>query len=147
MEATQTIELIVESRLENIPLIGGAVRGIAGALSIDEVTSYHLELCAVEAVTNSIKHAYSLEAGKNVEMSVLLFPGRITFEIRDRGKSLDPARMQNPEFDPEDGETLPESGMGLFIMQSLMDEIAYETKDGLNTLTMSKYLTREGRAA
>jgi len=37
--------------------------------------------------------------------------------------------------------------MGLFIMHSLMDEVGYETEDGLNILTMSKYLRKQGKSA
>ncbi|GKT10914.1 ATP-binding protein [Desulforhabdus sp. TSK] len=140
METTGTIKLTIESKLENVPLVGGAVRGIAGALSMDEISGYHMELCVVEAVTNATKHAYSLEAGHSVEINILRFPDRITFQVCDRGKSLDPAKVRPLEFDPDQLETVPERGMGLFIMHSLMDEVRYETDGGLNMLTMSKHL-------
>jgi len=143
METTGTIKLIIESKLENVPLIGGAVRGIASALSIDELSRYHLELCVVEAVTNVTKHAYAFEAGNSVEVNILLFPDRITFQVCDRGISLDPAKVQLLRFDPQKLETLPESGMGLFIMHALMDEVRYETVGGLNILTMCKYLRKK----
>jgi len=142
METTGSIKLIIESKLENVPLIGGAVRGIASALSLDDVSGYHLELCVVEAVTNVTKHAYKLEAGNSVELNILLFPDRITFQVCDRGKSLDPAKVRLLRFDPQKREMLPESGMGLFIKHALMDEVYYETESGLNVLTMSKYLRR-----
>jgi len=147
METTGTIKLIIESKLENVPLIGGAVRGIASTLSIDDISSYHLELCVVEAVTNVTKHAYSFEAGNSVEVHILLSPDRITFQVRDRGKSMDPAKVRLPHFDPQELESVPESGMGLFIMHSLMDEVGYETEGGLNILTMSKYLRKQGKSA
>ena len=134
------IKLIIESRIENVSLIGGAVRGIADALSLDEISSYHLELCVVEAVNNATKHAYSSEAGHSVEVDILLFLDRITFKVCDRGESLNPAKVQLLRFDPQNREALPESGMGLFIMHALMDEVGYETVSGLNILTMSKYL-------
>ncbi|SEM39179.1 serine/threonine-protein kinase RsbW [Syntrophus gentianae] len=140
------MKLIIESKLENVTLVGGAVRGIANALSLDEISCYHLELCVVEAVTNVTKHAYNNEAGNPVEVNILLFPDRISFQICDRGKSMEPANVRLLNFDPEQRETLPESGMGLFIMHALMDEVRYETVSGLNVLTMSKYLRQEGKA-
>jgi len=147
METAGRIKLVMESRFENVSLLGGAVRGIANALSIDELNSYHLELCVVEAVNNATKHAYHSEAGNFVEVDVLIFPDRITFKVCDKGESLKPAKVRLPRFDPRKLDTLPESGMGLFIMHALMDEVSYETVSGRNVLTMSKYLRKQEHSA
>lgn len=133
------IRLIIESRLENISLIGGAVRGIADMLPIDKINSYHLELCLVEAVTNVTKHAYHSQAGHTIELEILLYRDRLTFKICDNGESMDLSRIETLHYDPSKIETLPERGMGVFILKSLMDEIRYEIVEGKNILTMSKY--------
>jgi len=134
------IRLVIESRIENVSLVGSAVRGIADMLSIDAITCYHLELCVVEAVTNVTKHAYSSEPGHSVEVDILRYPDRLTFKIGDSGKSMDLSKIEPLCFDPLKVETLPERGMGIFILKSLMDEISYEVINGRNILTMSKYL-------
>ena len=134
------ISLIIESRLENISLIGSAVRGIAEMLSIDAVGSYHLELCVVEAATNVIKHAYHSEAGHSVELEIQVLQDRLTLKLSDSGEQMDMSKIAPLQFDPLNMETLPEHGMGVFILKSIMDEIAYEVVNGRNILTMSKYL-------
>lgn len=141
------IRLIIDSRLENVSLVGGAVRGIAHILSMDSTTSYQLELCVVEAVTNGIKHAYHFQAGHSVEVDVLLYPDRLTFKICDRGERMNPAKVMPFSFDPSKVETLPERGMGVYIMNSLMDEVHYETLGGRNILTLIKYLKKPKRPA
>ena len=55
----------------------------------------------------------------------------IRIELRDWGSGFDPKRVPPPEFD-----TLPECGLGLFIMQSFM-ELAYRPGRP-NLLTLSK---------
>ncbi len=142
MEAASTIRLTIESKIENVALVGSAVRGIADMLSIDTVSSYHLELCVVEAVTNVTKHAYDSEAGHSVEVDILLHRDRMTFRVYDNGKSMDLSKIEPLRFDPQKVETLPERGMGVFILKTLMDEIRYETKKGRNILTMIKYLEK-----
>jgi len=134
------IRLMIESRLENVPLIGGAIRGIADMLSIDAINSHHLELCVVEAVTNVTKHAYHSEAGHLVEVDILVYPDRLTFRVCDSGESMDLSKVAPLDFDPFKVETLPERGMGVFILKSIMDEISYEVVNGQNVLIMSKYL-------
>jgi anti-sigma regulatory factor (Ser/Thr protein kinase) len=42
------------------------------------------------------------------------------------------------KFDSSDIENLPESGRGLAIIQSYMDEVHYKVKDNGNYLTMKK---------
>jgi serine/threonine-protein kinase RsbW len=145
LDAAGTLKLIIESKLENISLIGSAVRGIAGMLSMDAISGYQLELCVVEAVTNVTKHAYHGESGHSVEVDILLYPDRLTFKIYDRGDTMDLSRIEPLAFDPSKVESLPERGMGVFILKTLMDEISYETVNGQNILTMIKYLkTGEG---
>lgn len=145
LDAAGTLKLIIESRMENISLIGSAVRGIAGMLSMDAISGYHLELCIVEALTNVTKHAYHGEAGHSVEVDILRYPDRVTFKIYDTGETMDLSRIEPLVFDPLNLETLPERGMGVFILKTLMDEISYQTVNGQNILTMSKYLkTAEG---
>lgn len=147
MESAGRIKLVMESRIENISLVGGAIRGIARALPLDEVSTYQLELCIVEAVSNATKHAYHCEAGNFVEVDVLVFPDRITFKVCDTGEGLKPGKVRPLRFDPGKLETVPEGGMGLFIMHALMDEVSYETVSGRNILTMSKYLRGQERSS
>ncbi len=99
--AGSNIKLMIESRIENVSLLGGAVRGIANALSLDELSCYQLELCVVEAVSNATKHAYHSEQGHPVEVDVLLFRDRITFKISDQGDSLKSPKVKLLRFDPQ----------------------------------------------
>lgn len=140
MESSGRLRLVIESRVENISLLGGAVRGVAEMLCLDQTSCYHLELCVVEAVTNAIKHAYRHEAGHFVEVEILLFRERVTVKIRDTGQRMRVEKIEPLDFDPQDLQSVPEHGMGRFIMASLMDEITYETVEGQNILTMTKHL-------
>lgn len=147
MEPAGVIRLTIESRKENVCLVGGAVRGIADMLSFDTISSYHLELCVVEAVTNVAKHAYHSEAGHFVEIEILLYQDRLTMKICDSGDRMDLSRIEPLAFDPSKTETLPEHGMGVFILKSIMDEVRYDVVKGRNILTLTKYVKkRKGHA-
>jgi serine/threonine-protein kinase RsbW len=140
------IRLTIESRAENVSLIGGAVRGIADMLSFDTISSYHLELCVVEAVTNVAKHAYHSEAGHLVEVDILIYRDRLTVKICDSGDRMDLTKIEPLAFDPSEKASLPERGMGVFILKSIMDEISYDIVGGRNILTLTKYLKNKDRA-
>ncbi len=43
-------------------------------------------------------------------------------------------------FDCGDPDSLPEGGMGLALIRQLFDAIAYETRDGRNRMTLTRWL-------
>ena len=60
----------------------------------------------------------------------------LTIEIIDNGKGYVSKEVSEPDLD-----NLKESGMGLFIIESLMDEVKIESKEGNGTsIKMTKYL-------
>jgi serine/threonine-protein kinase RsbW len=67
----------------------------------------------------------------SIDLRIQTRRGHIRIELRDWGYGFDPTRVPPPAFD-----TLPESGLGLFIMQSFM-EMAYRPGRP-NLLTLSK---------
>ncbi len=136
------IRLIIESRLDQVYLAGLAVRGICSCVLLDEVEGYQIEVAVVEAVNNAIKHAYHGEPGHEVEVTIALTPDQITFQVCDQGKPMNSIKVSGLNFDSRDLQSLPEEGMGLHIMRSVMEEVRYETAGGRNVLTLSRRLKR-----
>lgn len=133
------ITFLIDSNLDNVSLAGVAVRGICSYLSLTEADAYYLELCVVEAVNNAIKHAYGSEAGHTVEINIIYSKDGITFEISDWGEKMLSQGLPRLNFDAGNPVTIPERGMGLFIIDSVMDKVIYSSEGAKNTLTMCKY--------
>ena len=51
--------------------------------------AHDVEICPVEAVNHSIKHAYREDPDQKVEVAVALESSRLTLDIRDFGRSAD----------------------------------------------------------
>ena len=105
--------------------------------------TYATELCVTEAVVNSIKHAYQDEPDHTVTVIFCLLANKLVIEVRDAGKSMDPALLEvnkdaTLRFDTIDTDDIPESGRGLAIIQNYMDEVHYRVEDNGNYLTMKK---------
>jgi serine/threonine-protein kinase RsbW len=84
-----------------------------------------------EAFNNIVLHGYSGRREGSVDLRIQTRRGHIRIELRDWGSGFDPTDVPAPAFD-----TLPESGLGLYIMQSFM-EMAYRVGRP-NLLTLSK---------
>lgn len=134
-----SIKLSIDSKLDQVPPLGKAVRGICSCAIDDELTLYQLELCLVEAVTNVINHAYQRIPGKCIDVDVSLADKQITFQVSDNGdKNSRVIPKEELNYDPIDVSTLPESGMGLFLIHKIMDEVSYKDDHDKNVLIMKK---------
>lgn len=141
MSAQQrSIRLTIDSRLENIPLVGMAANRICKAAGLGEIERYQIELCLVEAVTNCVVHAYGRRPGHPVEVDLELDAGAVRILVSDYGVPLERFAPEPPQLDPQDRESLPEGGMGLFIMDSVMSACSYRAEHGRNTLELVKRL-------
>lgn len=137
------IKFTIESNLKNAFLIGLAVNKISSHIGLNELESYRLELCVVEAVNNAIIHAYDKEAGNKVEVVFNIYPDRLVLDVYDTGKPmqgnlLEQKDISSLEFEPGDLDSIPEGGRGIAIMKEIMDSMDYKTEDGKNCLTMTK---------
>jgi serine/threonine-protein kinase RsbW len=141
-KASRTLHLSIESRLSDVALIGHAVRGICACSPLDVDAYGEMEVCVVEAVNNAITHAYLREKGFRVDAYITLHHDRISFEITDSGKPMEGFSPRTLDFDPEVVASIPENGMGLFIIETIMDEVSYSSEAGKNTLSFCRYFEK-----
>jgi serine/threonine-protein kinase RsbW len=86
-----------------------------------------------EAFNNIVLHGYAGRDDGVIEMQIRTRRDRISVEFRDYGASFDPTNVPTPDFD-----SLPESGLGLFIIRAFM-QISYRPGRP-NVLTLTKTL-------
>ena len=134
------IDLVIESCYENIDLVGICIESLSSQL-FDDQQCYQIKLCAYEAVTNCVKHAYLGASNNTVHICYQIDAHRITLDIADSGLSMDPKKLDSAatsfEINPENPS---EGGMGLKIIKSFMDDVDYRIIDGINHLTLVKYV-------
>lgn len=124
--------------MANVRLLGLAVHAFCVYLNFDDTEAYQTQLALVEAVTNIIRHAYDGQPDSEVEVTVTLYPQCLSLQVVDTGRPLLALNPKVLEFDPSDHSHLPEGGMGLLIMQQVMDRVAYRRVGPSNILTMEK---------
>jgi serine/threonine-protein kinase RsbW len=86
-----------------------------------------------EAFNNVVIHAYG-SGGGDLEIEIEPDADRLTIRLMDYGKPFDPGVVAPPDL-----ESLPESGLGIFIIRECMDDVTYEGGSP-NVLSMTKYL-------
>jgi serine/threonine-protein kinase RsbW len=92
-----------------------------------------------EAFNNAALHSYRGRAPGEVDIEIEIDRDTITIRLLDFGNSFDPDSVPEPDLD-----ALPESGLGIFIIKSFMDEVTYEA-GAPNVLRMTKRLQGDHR--
>jgi serine/threonine-protein kinase RsbW len=122
----------ISANPEYVSIIRLTTSGIANKVGfcLDDIED--LKVAISEACTNAIKH--SLEDRFTIIYTMI--EKGLTIEIIDNGKGYNTKEVSEPDLD-----NLKESGMGLFIIESLMDEVNVESTEGKGTsIKMTKYL-------
>ena len=112
--ACETIKMEISANPDFVSIIRLTTSGIANKIgfSIDDIED--MKVAVSESCTNAIKH--SKDNKFSVEYTI--FEDGLTIKIVDSGKGYDVDAVDKPNLkEPK------ESGLGLFIIQSLMDEV------------------------
>ena len=128
----ETIKMELTSNPQYVGVIRLTTSGIANKIGfcLDDIED--IKVAVSEACTNAIKH--SLDKKFYVEYTI--FENGLTIEIIDRGKGYDVDSVDKPNL-----EEPKESGLGLFIIQSLMDDVEIKSDANNGTsIKMTKYL-------
>lgn len=140
-----TLRLAIDSAPLLVARVGVSVRAVAIELGFDADAAASIELAVVEAANNAVEHAYQLEPGHVVEVSLYEAEGGLVVEVTDHGKSMPPGTLDRATFPDEVPclEALEEGGRGLAIVRALMDDVRYESACGRNTLRLLRRLPPE----
>lgn len=119
------------------------VQEVGEKLMIPQKVLANTKLAVDEACTNVIKHGYRGESGQ-IEIVVTGNGRDFSIAIKDFGKSFDLRNVASPDLKMY-VETRKRGGLGVFLMNQLMDEVRYRAGHDGNVLTMSKHLNRRRR--
>lgn len=139
------IEMKIPAKPEFVGVIRLTISGIASRMgfSYDEIED--IKIAASEACTNAVQHAYENDESGEVIVGFGLYANRLEVMVADSGQSFD-ERNTRDELGPydhnESAEFMREGGLGLYLIDTLMDEVRIHHKEGV-TVFMTKYLEGE----
>ena len=124
------VRLILPSDISYLPLVNAVAEEFARELELDQEAVEGVALSVVEASTNAISHGNGYDPAKDVEIAFGRTRDGLVVTVRDNGPGFDPGAVPDP-LAPEN--LLRESGRGIFICRSFMDEVEFEIAPGRGT--------------
>jgi serine/threonine-protein kinase RsbW len=123
--------------LEEIPRLREFIR--QSLTSLDEVTLNQIVLAADEVCTNAIQHGCSRSAHSDFFVRIHTHPQKITLEIQDSSQPFPIGEKVKVDCN-EKVKNREKGGLGLFLVQKIMDEIVIEELDKHHIIRMCKYI-------
>ncbi|MEN8434905.1 anti-sigma F factor [Clostridium septicum] len=130
-----SIELMSKSENEGFARV--AVAAFVSQLdpTVEEITD--VKTAVSEAVTNSIIHGYENRKEGIIKIEAYIVGEEVVITIEDSGRgisnveqAMEPLYTSRPE--------LERSGMGFTVMESFMDSLEVESKEGVGTKVVMK---------
>jgi len=147
------INLSIDSDGRQVQHVGAIVRCLCGELDLAAVKPSTVELAVVEAVNNSIIHAYQSKTGNSVDVTFEYHADRLSIKVKDYGVPMPKnvavrlaSRAVLPKLDVPKNE-LPESGWGIELLKSICDKVSYQSHNSGNTISLSFKLANDTATA
>jgi len=140
---TRRFQLRVPAEDRHLAEIRDFVQEVGEKIQIPGKILANTKLAVDEACTNVVKHGYQGRSGF-IEVVVTGNEREFSIEILDQGESFDLRNVKSPNLKMY-VETRKRGGLGVFLMNQLMDEVRYRGSLEGNVLTMSKRLGRRRR--
>ena len=137
------LELSLVNDLREIGAAAEKVDAFCEAQGISPQVAYAVNLSIDEILTNTISYGYDDDAEHRIDLTFRVDGETLVVTIVDDGRPFDSSTEREPDFDA----TLEEralGGLGLFLVQQMMDEMTYERSDDRNVITLRKSTAEQG---
>ena len=117
--------------------IGPAVQWVGNLVTqvcLPPEVRYAVEVCVEEALANLVKHGRPAGRDKDLAIGFSLIDGVATVVINDCCLPFDP--VATPAADPPTADEQRIGGHGLRLLRAFSTDMAYQTADGRNALTL-----------
>src|SRR3954468_24568871 len=111
------------------------LRAFLAEQGLDESEQFGCELCLAEACNNAVQYVTSEGANVPIVAEAIVHSAGVELRVTDRTPGFELG--EKPDVLSPDRE----NGRGIFIIQSMMDEVQYFRGSGENTLVMRKFRT------
>ncbi|MCR5888681.1 ATP-binding protein [Hymenobacter sp. J193] len=123
----------------NLKVVRDFVSEYLAALGQSELRVNQIVLAVDEIVANIVIHANTEDASKHLDVRLNVENQVFQIELRDQGSSYSPASYQEPNM-PEYIQQGRKGGMGMALVNRLMDRVEFTQHGGYNICRLYKQL-------
>jgi len=141
MTAPQRVSYRLQSTLESVNQAEGKAEQMAAQAGFPEEVRGGISMAVREGMINAVLHGNHYDPHKSVNLTFEQNGPALVVTITDEGQGFEPEEVPDP-LAPEN--LLKDSGRGIFLMRTFMDEVRFRKMNSGTEITMIKRLQTEG---
>lgn len=114
------VSYTLESTLDSVNVAEAKTDQLAAKHGFSDEDRHRLAMAVREAMVNAVLHGNAYDPKKKVNLSFEKSEETFVITVADQGKGLDPEDLPDPLASEN---LLKQSGRGIFLMRSFMDEV------------------------
>ena len=131
------LELSLANDLQAIAGIAARIDAFCEARNLSPQIAYAVNLSVDEILTNTIGYGYDDDGAHRIALTLRREEGTLVVVIVDDARAFDSSLATDPDTEsPLEERAL--GGLGLFLVQQMMDGVDYRRQDGRNIVTLTK---------
>ena len=135
----EELSLTITDARDELALIVDAVEGVAEREDWAFDLVFKVNLVLEEVVLNIMDHGFEDGDAKECEIALKSDADAVTIAISDRGIAFDPF-TDAPDADVDSSiDERKVGGLGIHLIETMMDEYNYRRTDGTNRMTLVKF--------
>ncbi len=131
--------ILINNNLSEIEKLSKAVAEFGKINNLSSEVIYDVRLALEEVVSNIIKYGFEDNYEHQISIEMNLQGETLSIKIKDAGKPFNPLEVKNANLEkPFDEREI--GGMGIYLVQQLMDELRYNREKDNNVLLLRKHI-------
>lgn len=139
MVDTLSQNLTIRSSVNELKRVADFTENIGEQLGLSEDVIDDISIAVTEAVNNAITHGNKNNESKAIEISYKNEKEKIIVYVKDNGEGFEIDNISDPRVDEN---LLKNSGRGILIMRSLMDDVVVISDNQGTEVQLVKYINR-----
>ncbi|HXR86489.1 MAG TPA: ATP-binding protein [Stellaceae bacterium] len=131
------LKLRIANDLAELSRVAEGVEEFCAKLAIPAGNAFKLNVAIEELLTNTISYGYDDTGRHEIGIDIKRERETIVVELSDDARPFDPLNAPPPDLESaiEDRRI---GGLGVHLVKTLMDDVAYAYRDGHNHITLRK---------
>ena len=136
------MKLRIANDLAELSRVAESVEEFCAGLGLPPGCAFKLNVAIEELLTNTISYGYDDSARHELAIDITREGETIVTELSDDARPFDPLNAPPPDLESaiEDRRI---GGLGVHLVKTLMDDVAYAYRDGRNHITLRKNFTAD----
>ena len=125
---------VFPARLDALPRICAFVEDSCDQAAVPRHDCLRLTLLVEELFTNTVVHGHGRDSDAPVRLALTLIAAAIAVEYEDTARPFNPFAVARPTSDADDVDRREVGGLGITLITTMADDIAYACRDGKNQI-------------